>query len=131
MSNRWLVPFNFAAARMLGCEAAAHAIRSVFEADDTDAIFLVDATDVFNDLNHFVALYNIQYLCPATAKVLINCYRMSSSLFFGGKVIQSREGTIQGDPLAMALFGLATLPVIEQLKNAHTTQCWFADDAAA
>ena len=34
-------------------------------------------------------------------------------------------------PLAMAMFGLATLPLIQRIKNANTTQCWFADDAAA
>ena len=124
-------PIQLCCGQDAGCEAAVHAIRSVFEADDTDAILLVDATNAFNNLNRFVALYNIQYLCPAIAKVLINCYRMRSSLFVSGKVIQSCEGTTQGDPLAMALFGLATLPLIEQLKNAHTIQCWFADDAAA
>ena len=78
-----------------------------------------------------MVLYNIQYLCPAIAKVLVNCYRMSCGLFVGGKVILSREGTTQGDHLAIVMFGLATLPLIQHIKDADTIQCWFADDAAA
>ena len=106
-------------------------MRTVFDTDTTDAILLVDATNAFNNLNRLVALHNIQCLCPSIATALINCYRTCSNLFVGGKVILSREGTTQGDPLAMAMFGLATLPLIQRIKNANTTQCWFADDAAA
>ena len=124
-------PLQLCCGQDAGCEAAVHAMRTVFEADDTDAILLVDAANAFNNLNRLVALYNIQYLCPSIATVLINCYRMSSSLFVGGKVLLSREGTTQGDPLAMAMFGLATLPLIRKLNDTSTTQCWFADDAAA
>ena len=124
-------PLQLCCGQDAGCEAAVHAMRTVFEAEDTDAILLVDASNAFNNLNRLVALHNIQYLCPTIATVLINCYRMSSSLFVGGRVLLSREGTTQGDPLAMAMFGLATIPLIRQLHNVSTTQCWFADDAAA
>ena len=124
-------PLQLCCGQDAGCEAAVHAMRTVFDTDTTDAILLVDATNAFNNLNRLVALHNIQYLCPSIATVLINCYRTCSNLFVGGKVILSREGTTQGDPLAMAMFGLATLPLIQRIKNANTTQCWFADDAAA
>ena len=38
---------------------------------------------------------------------------------------------MQGDPLAMAMFGLVTVPMTERLKRSNTVQCWFADDGAA
>ena len=124
-------PLQLCCGQDAGCEAAVHAMRTAFEADSTDAILLIDASNAFNNLNRKVALYNVRYTCPAIAKILINCYRMSSYLFVGGKTLLSEEGTTQGDPLAMAMFGLATVPLIERLKRSNTVQCWFADDAAA
>ena len=124
-------PLQLCCGQYGGCEAAVHAMRDVFQAEDTDAVIFVDASNAFNNLNRKVALYNIQYLCPAIAKMLINCYRSGSSLFVGGTVLWSREGTTQGDPLAMIMFGLATVPLIERLKSTGTVQCWFADDASS
>ena len=40
----------------------------------------------------------------------------------------STEGATQGDPLAMALFAIATIPLIDQLKQ-DILQVWYADDA--
>uniref|UniRef100_A0A8D8W759 Reverse transcriptase domain-containing protein n=3 Tax=Cacopsylla melanoneura TaxID=428564 RepID=A0A8D8W759_9HEMI len=43
----------------------------------------------------------------------------------------SKEGVIQGDPLAMPLYALATLPLIKSLScHTDTTQCWYADDSS-
>ena len=44
----------------------------------------------------------------------------------------SQEGTTQGDPLAMAMFALATIPLIQTLSTTRegSKQAWFADDAA-
>ena len=42
----------------------------------------------------------------------------------------SREGTTQGDALAMAMYALATLPLIHRLGG-EVTQSWYADDASA
>ena len=44
-------------------------------------------------------------------------------------MLLSREGTMQGNPLAMMMFGLATVPLIQAIKTMDTVQCWFADDA--
>ena len=42
----------------------------------------------------------------------------------------SREGTTQGDPLAMSIYGIAILPLIQKLQGSYR-QLWFADDASA
>ena len=79
-------------------------MKEIFHADSTDGVIFVDAFNAFNNLNRRVALVNIQYLCPAVSKILINCYRDSANLYVGGTTLLSREGTTQGDPLAMIMF---------------------------
>ena len=114
-----------------GSEAAIHAMHAIFEADDTDAVLLIDASNAFNALNRATSLHNIRVLCPVIAAYAINTYRKSARLFItGGKEIMSAEGTTQGDPLAMALYALSVQPLITSLQAASSTkQCWFADDA--
>ena len=115
-----------------GSEAAIHAMHRIFEADDTDAVLLVDASNAFNALNRAAALHNIRVLCPVIAFYAINTYRLSARLFItGGKEITSAEGTTQGDPLAMALYALSIQPLITSLQAmSDAKQCWFADDAS-
>ena len=113
-----------------GIEAAVHTVRTTFDLDDTEAVLLVDATNAFNSLNRQVALHNIRRLCPSLATILINTYRAPTELFVDGDTLFSQEGTTQGDPLAMPMFALATIPFIKKLKG-PSKQIWYADDAAA
>ena len=115
-----------------GSEAAIHAMHRIFEADDTDAVLLIDASNTFNALNRAAALHNIRVLCPVIAVYAINTYRQSTRLFItGGKEITSAEGTTEGDPLAMALYALSIQPLITSLQAmSDARQCWFADDAS-
>ena len=46
-------------------------------------------------------------------------------------MLTSQEGTTQGDPLAMTMFALASVPLINAVKVQTSTQVWFADDASA
>ena len=105
----------------------------IFEADDTDAVLLIDASNTFNALNRVAALHNIRVLCPVLAVYAINTYRHSARLFItGGKELTSAEGTTQGDPLAVALYALSIQPLITGLQaSSFAKQCWFADDASA
>lgn len=124
-------PLQLCAGQEAGCEAAVHALRSVFANLDTEAIILVDASNAFNNLNRQVALRNIRYQCPAISTALINCYRTHAPLFVDGTVLLSQEGTTQGDPLSMAMFALASIPLINRISTPSATQIWFADDAGA
>ena len=115
-----------------GGEAAIHAMHSIFEADDTDAVLLIDASNAFNSLNRAAALHNTRILCPSISTYAINTYREPARLFvIGGKELTSAEGTTQGDPLAMSLYAISLQPLITRLNSSSLTkQCWYADDAA-
>ena len=108
------------AGQIAGVEAAVHAVRSSFDLDDTEGVLLVDASNAFNSLNHAVALHNICQLCPSFAPILINTYRSAAALYTGGDILFSKEGTTQGDPLAMPMYALVTLALRKWLPNAVT-----------
>ena len=124
-------PLQTCAGHLSGCEAAVHAMHQVFEDQETEGVILVDATNAFNRLNRQTALFNIQHLCPTLSTALINTYREHTQLFIGGETILSQEGTTQGDPLAMAMYAVATTPLIHRLADENLKQVWFADDASA
>ena len=127
-------PLQTCAGHGAGAEAAIHAMRQIFQSDETDAVLLIDASNAFNRLNRQVALHNIQVTCPVIATYVINTYRQHSILYVaGGKKMLSREGTTQGDPLAMAWYSLSTTVLIDSLraKFSEVKQVWLADDASA
>ena len=114
-----------------GIEAAIHAMRDIFIDDETEAILLVDARNTFNNLNRQAALFNVNKLCPAIGKILINTYRFAADLHVGGETIKSLEGTTQGDPLAMAMYAVATMPLLRKAQTPSAKQVWFADNASS
>ena len=84
-----------------GSEAVVHAMHTIFEADDTDAVLLIDTSNAFNVLNRAAAFRNIRALCPIVAVYPINTYGEPARLFVtGGKEIRSAKGTTQGVPLS-------------------------------
>ena len=94
-----------------GCEAV-HAMVHVYNAEDTEVVIFVEAGNAFNRLNRQVTLRNTQVICPALAPFLINTYRNPSWLVLDGERMLSKEGTTQGDPLAMAMYAIGTQPLI-------------------
>ena len=113
-----------------GCEAAVHALRSIYNSTETVAILTVDATNAFNSLNREVALRNVMQVCPPLTTVLINTYRFNIDLYINGEITSSQEGTTQGNSLAMALYAIGTIPMIQKIANDGEQRIWYADDAA-
>ena len=74
---------------------------------------------------------NIHAICPSIAVILTNLYREDASLFIDQETILSKEGVLQGDPLAMSMYALAIMPLINELKKDILCQIWYADDSAA
>ena len=114
-----------------GIEHAIHSLRESFETDSNNAILLIDAKNAFNSLNRDLALKNIKTICPSLYTSLHNSYSTPSNLFIDGKTILSKEGTTQGDPLAMAMYGTAILPLMKKVAQPNTCQKWYADDGNA
>ena len=104
----------------------------MFSADETDAVLLIDATNAFNTLNRAAALQNISILRPTIATFVINTYRLPVRLFVtGGQELKSSEGTTQGDPLSMSIYGISLIPLMLALQNtSNTKQYWLGDDAS-
>ena len=113
-----------------GCEAAVHAMSSIFSEDNTKAMLFVDASNAFNSLNRQFTLLNSEAICPSLSSVLVNTYRSRSWLFVDGQCLLSKEWTTQGDPLAMAMYAIGTKPLINKL-NGIAKQVWYADDSGA
>ena len=118
-----------------GIEAAVHAMREVFEAEETEGLFLVDAANAF--LSRSASLWNCRVLWPRCSRFLFNCYRgyatiLVRSLSTGQlHTILSREGTTQGRPLAMQMYAVGVCPLISRLKDpAQHKQNWYADDSS-
>ena len=125
-------PLQAAGGAKGGAEAAIHAMRTIFEDDNTDAVILVDASNAFNSLNRQVALHNVQRTCPAFATILINTYRNSSRLAVsGGAEIKSQEGSTQGDNLGGHFYNQGTIPLqtLLSVSAPDVSQVWLADDA--
>ena len=55
-------PMQVCASLEEGYEAAVHAMREIFNEDDTEGILLVDAANAFNNLNRKAALHNVQFI---------------------------------------------------------------------
>lgn len=126
-----------------GIEAAIHAMKSLFDAEDSEGLLLVDAANAFNTLCRPAALWNCRVLWPRCSMFLFNSYRgyavvvfRSGSLSNGkGKdtlvILHSHEGTTQGCPLAMLEYAAGIYPLIMRLKDpSRWKQNWYADDSS-
>jgi len=130
-----------------GCEAAVHAMRSIFDDDETEAVLMIDASNAFNAVNRQVFLHNVKVVCPEIATFVTNCYSSPARLFVIGGFellsqegfeLLSQEGTTQGDPIAMAVYAVATIPLLLMVINAtsesyekQTKAEAYADDFSA
>jgi hypothetical protein len=73
----------------------------------------------------------MKILCPEFATFVGNCYAKPARLFItGGSEIASNEGTTQGDPVAMAMYAVGIIPLLqlESIEDAKVKRMAFADD---
>ncbi len=61
-------------------ETAIHAMRYICDADDTEAILRIDASNAFNSLDRTAALHNLRILCPTMATCAVNTYRLPNGI---------------------------------------------------
>ena len=118
-----------------GCEAAIHALWTIFQQEETEAVMLIDVSNAFNSINRKAFLHNVKVICPSIATFTNNCYCSPARLFVvGGTEIQSAEGTTQGDPIAGLVYAIAIIPLIlrtvaDLQENASDTKAaGYADD---
>ncbi|CAH3183141.1 unnamed protein product [Porites lobata] len=95
-----------------GSEAAIHAMRELFEHDNSDAVLLIDASNAFNSLNRAAALHNIRVLCPSIATYAINTYREPARLF-----INSARHSPFLEPLERAIADLLVPAITEHVTT--------------
>ena len=105
---------------------------------EAEGACFIDARNGFNALFRYPMLWNVRHRWPKGSRFAFNCYRHSNIVIFrrgNGKkahILLSEEGVSQGDPLAMVLYGVALLPLAEQLRRdvPEVTTPQFADDLA-
>lgn len=123
------------AGQRAGSEAAIHAMRDMFESEESEAVLLVDAANAFNSINRRALIHNIRILCPILSNYVTNCYNIPARLFvIGGIELRSKEGTTQGDPIGMAMYAIGITPLLELMLTVITGQdqmVAFADDLTA
>ena len=85
-------------------EAAAHAMHSVFNQEDTEAVILVDAANALNSISSQSVLWNCRIFWPRCSVFLFNFYRGSPAILLRGhtsgkiQVLYCTEGTNEGCP---------------------------------
>ena len=104
---------------------------------DNEGLTLIDAINGFNDLSCLAIIWTVRHLCPLGARFTLNCYH-HEVLFVAFlttvlcHIISSREGVTQGDPLLIVLYGLALLPLDQDMREAGPglIHSWYTDDEA-
>ena len=77
---------------------------------------------MFNTGSKMAMLWTVRHLWPRMSRFILNCYRHQIRMVIrmlgeSAVFILSKEGVAQGDPFAMALYGIMLLPLIAHLKR--------------
>jgi len=96
-----------------------HAFSSMFEEEDCEAVLLIDADNAFNRINRKMMLRNIRVVYPIIATYVVDTYRHEARLFIRKKIL-SKEGTTQGDPATMPIYGLGLAPLLDSISTSDT-----------
>ena len=113
-------------------------MSQIFNEEDLEAVLFIDVSNAFNAVNRNLPLHNVSAICSEIAVFVRNCYSLPSpSRFFiiGGSELKSREETTQGNLAAMAIYPIATIPLllmlvdqVEQLLGKRMKSVAYADD---
>ena len=107
--------------------------------DDLTGCLLADAANGFNNLSRLAMLWTVAHRWPRASRFAYNCYRHFPQLVMRvpgdhtPKIILSKEGVTQGDPMTMPLYGISVAVLAEQLKRKFPSpmQVWYANDFSA
>ena len=107
--------------------------------EDLAGCLLADTANGFNNLSSLAMLWAVAHRWPRASRFAFNCYRHVPQLVIRvpgdrtPKIILSKEGATQGDPMAMPLYGISVAVLAEQLKHEFSSpmQVWYADDFSA
>ena len=113
--------------------------HSCYEAGTGFGSALFDARNGFNELNHYLMLWNVAHLWNQGSRFAFNRYRhwvrclVRTEPGHPPLVIHSQEGITIGDCLAMSLYGVALMPLASRMRETipEALQPWYCDDAGA
>ena len=103
-------------------ENAIHSLHHSFDDRENKTILLIEAKNAFNVHKRRKALKNVKALGPSLQVALQNSYSHSFHLYIGKLTIRFQECKTKGDPLAMAMYGIAILPLLTRLQDDSLTQ---------
>ena len=102
-----LAPHQLGYGTKNGAEAAVHAARLFLQGMVDDQVMLkLDFKKAFNCIRRDKMLKAVEDLAPIILPFVASAYCSTTSLFWGGNVLDSAEGVQQGDPLGPLLFCL-------------------------
>ena len=129
---------HFDAGHKRGCEAAVHAVRTVFKCDDSETGLITDAANTFNSANGNVFLCNMRIIYSSLSPDAYNCYLSLARLFVIGTEIKSSQRKTHGDPAAIAIYAVSIIPMIlmlletiSNISKKKTKLVTYADDLLA
>ena len=104
-----------------------HRLSFCFNEYNNDALLLIDAKNALKHLKRNLAIHNISNQCLSLTNAMSNSYQAPSKLFVEKETFLSQEGTTQGNPHAMSMYGIATLLLISCVQTGSIIQKWCAD----
>ena len=119
---------NMCLGQKCGIEHAIDSLRHSFDDPENGSFPLFDAKHTFNVLIRRTESKNLKVLCPFLHFALQISYSHPSYLYFGKSTILVQESKTQGEPLAMAINGIAIRLLITRLANTHSvwSQVWIS-----
>ena len=119
-----------------GSEAAIHAMRWMFQIDNTYAVILVHASNTFNNLKRNALLHKFWHICPEIKTYVKNHYWTSARLFaIWGLELKSCELSTQCDPLEIAIYAIGITQMMKimlfVIENDQTRMVECPDDITA